>query len=53
MYEYFFCILAYPVVCFVYSCMTCLFLFCDDHVFGGNKWSCRFNDTFRGWGVIN
>jgi len=40
----FFCTLAYPVVCFVFSCVV-RFFFCDDHLFGENRWSCICRGT--------
>jgi len=53
MYEYFFYRLAYPFLstwCFL---VWLVFFFCDDHIFGRSKWSCKFKDTFEGWGFIN
>jgi len=50
-YEYFFCTLAYLVMCFMFYCVVCIF-FCNDHLFNGSRWSCRFRGTFGGWEVM-
>jgi len=42
--RYSFCKLAYPSVF-----LSCVVFFCDDHLFGGNKSSCRFRGTSGGW----